>query len=132
MIITTKGNIPQGLFSMESFNHIFGEARNPYDITRTPGGSSGGDGALVRLGLVNAALGSDIGGSLRIPALYNGICTLKPTALRVSQEIITEFFELTEWGKSGPDFLSLLLPTAGPMTRNVHDLELLMKNIVDK
>ena len=117
---------------MESFNHIFGEARNPYDILRTPGGSSGGDGALVRLGIVNASIGSDIAGSLRIPALFCGIVTLKPTALRLSLKMFTGFFEFHEkLGKSGPCFESLLLPTIGPLCRTVDDCERLMKVMVN-
>ena len=81
---------------MESYNHVFGEARNPYDKSRTPGGSSGGDAALVRLGLVNSSIGSDIAGSLRIPALFCGIVTLKPTSLRLSIKMFTGFFEFHE------------------------------------
>ena len=92
-LFVSKGNVPQALFSLESFNHVYGEARNPYDIRRVPGGSSGGEAALVRLGLVNAAIGSDIAGSLRIPALFCGICTLKPTALRLPLSSMTQFFE---------------------------------------
>lgn len=78
---------------MECKSNIFGKGLNPFDHNRTPGGSSGGDGALVRLGLVNCALGSDIAGSLRIPALFNGIVTLKPTVPRTRLDIFTEFFE---------------------------------------
>lgn len=80
------------MFSLESFNHVYGEAKNPYDIRRTPGGSSGGEAALVRLGLCNAAIGSDIAGSLRIPALFCGLVTLKPTAFRLSIYPMSEFF----------------------------------------
>lgn len=78
---------------MECYSIIFGEGKNPYDFNRTSGGSSGGDAALVRLGLVNSALGSDIAGSLRIPALYNGIVTLKPTVPRIRLDLFSEFFE---------------------------------------
>jgi len=68
---------------LECFNHVYGEGRNPYDRNRVPGGSSGGEAALVRLGLCNVAIGSDIAGSLRIPALFCGIVTLKPTSPRL-------------------------------------------------
>ncbi len=88
VLILCRGNVPQGLFSMESFNHIFGEAKNPYDMSRVPGGSSGGEASLVRLGLVNASIGSDIGGSVRIPALFCGVVALKPTALRLSLDVL--------------------------------------------
>ena len=78
-IITCKGNIPQALFSMESFNHVFGATKNPYDPERISGGSSGGEACLIKLGLVNCAIGSDVAGSLRIPALCCGISAFKPT-----------------------------------------------------
>ena len=92
VIFLSKGSIPQGVFSMECSSNIFGAGLNPYNKKRTPGGSSGGDSALVRLGLVNCALGSDIAGSLRIPALFNGIVTLKPTVPRIRLDVFTEFF----------------------------------------
>lgn len=69
---------------MESFNNIFGETKNPYDLGRIAGGSSGGDAVLVKLGVVNAAMGSDVAGSLRIPALCCGITSFKPTCHRLS------------------------------------------------
>lgn len=132
-IITCKGNVPQGLFSMESYNNVFGESKNPYDIWRTPGGSSGGDSGLVRLGLVNAAIGSDIAGSLRIPALFCGIVTLKPSALRLSMATITAFFEFHPiYNRHGPSFNSFLLPTIGPLTRCVEDCEKIMECLVNE
>lgn len=89
---------------MECYSIIFGEGKNPYDFKRTSGGSSGGDAALVRLGLANCALGSDIAGSLRIPALYNGIVTLKPTVPRIRLDVFSEFFEFQDDGHTYPDF----------------------------
>lgn len=71
---------------------MYGEGKNPYDVKRVPGGSSGGEGALVRLGLCNVALGSDIAGSLRIPALFNGIVTIKPTNFRLPLNLFTHFY----------------------------------------
>lgn len=121
------------MFSFECYNHIFGEGKNPYDIKRTPGGSSGGEAAIVRLGLASLAIGSDIAGSLRIPALYNGLVTLKPTSLRLSIEMMTNFFEFTDCktSSSGPCFDGYLFPTIGPITRNVKDLEIMMENMVN-
>lgn len=119
-LFVSKGNIPQALFSIDSFNHVYGEARNPHDIRRSPGGSSGGEAALVSLGLVNAALGSDIGGSLRIPALFCGICTLKPTALRLPLLMMAQFFESHYFGRKPCNgFDTNILPTVGPMARSV-------------
>lgn len=131
-LFISKGNVPQGLFSLESFNHVYGEARNPYDITRTPGGSSGGEAALVRLGLCNVALGSDIAGSLRIPALYCGIVTLKPTALRLPVFQMSNFFDSQEFSKDpAQDFNTVILPTIGPLARTVEDCEKMMEILAE-
>ena len=131
-IITSRGNVPQALFSMECHNNLYGRCLNPYNNLRVPGGSSGGDASLVRLGLVNAAIGSDIGGSLRIPALFCGLVTLKPTMFRISMDLLSDFFLSHEWGRTGPDFSSFILPTIGPITRSVRDLEVLMRVLVDQ
>ena len=132
VLITSKGNVPQAMFSYECFNHIFGEGKNPYNKGRTPGGSSGGEGAIVRLGLANVGLGSDIAGSLRIPALFNGICTLKSTALRLSLDTFTGYFEFADGkvGETGPCFDGFLLPSIGPMARCVEDVEVMMERMV--
>ena len=71
---------------MESYNHIFGPTKNPYNEERISGGSSGGEACLIKLGLVNCAIGSDVAGSLRIPALCCGISSFKPTIPRVSND----------------------------------------------
>ena len=64
---------------MEANNNIFGYTLNPYNKKRTCGGSSGGEGAIMALNLANASMGTDIGGSLRITALFCGVNSLKPT-----------------------------------------------------
>ena len=69
--------------SYECSNPIFGTTVNPHDHTRTPGGSSGGDGALIGTGSAILGMGSDIGGSLRLPAHFNGCSSLKPTVGRI-------------------------------------------------
>jgi len=71
---------------MESYNNIFGETKNPYDLEWIAGGSSGGDSCLVKLGLVNCAIGSDVAGSLRLPALACGVVAFKPTVNRISND----------------------------------------------
>lgn len=63
-----------------SYNHISGRSLNPYDSSKTPGGSSGGEGALLGAGASVIGIGSDIAGSIRVPALFNGIFGHKPTA----------------------------------------------------
>ncbi|MCJ2073233.1 amidase [Methylobacterium sp. J-030] len=86
--------------------------RNPWDLARVPGGSSGGSGAAVAAGLCPAALGSDTGGSIRIPAALGGIVGLKPTYGRI--------------GRSGIVPHSWSLDHAGPLTRTVADAALLL------
>jgi len=68
----------------EGINAIYGCTRNAHDMERTPGGSSSGEGALVASGCSVWGMGSDIAGSIRIPALWNGICGFKPTPCRLS------------------------------------------------
>lgn len=78
-ILIGKTNIPEMNLWIESRNHVYGQSNNPYDTTRTVGGSSGGDAAIVTACGVPFAVGSDIGGSIRIPALCNGIYGHKPS-----------------------------------------------------
>lgn len=89
---------------MECYSMIFGKGKNPYDCKRTSWGSSGGDPVLVRLSLKNSALDSDIAGSLCIPALFNGIMTLRPTIPTIRLDLFLEFFELQEDAHLYPDF----------------------------
>jgi aspartyl-tRNA(Asn)/glutamyl-tRNA(Gln) amidotransferase subunit A len=93
-------------------NAHFGSCRNPWDTSRTPGGSSGGSGAAVAAGLCAAALGTDTGGSVRIPAGLNGISAIRPSTGRIS---IRGVFPVT-W----------TLDTVGPMARSVSDLAVLV------
>ncbi|MET0693815.1 MAG: amidase, partial [Propionibacteriaceae bacterium] len=88
-------------------NRTFGPARNPWDLTRTTGGSSSGSGAAVASGEVPLAIGTDTGGSIRLPAAYCGITGLKPTSGRGPRHGVR--------GRSWP------LDPAGPMTRSVAD-----------
>ncbi|KAJ7180614.1 amidase [Mycena filopes] len=109
-----KTNVPQTMFSFECSNPVFGRTVNPYNSAFTSGGSSGGEGALLAMDGAALGLGSDIGGSLRIPAAYCGIYTLKPSPLRVSYAgtgVVVPGFE---------GFVSV----AGPLGRSVKDLDL--------
>ncbi|CAI4227726.1 unnamed protein product [Auanema sp. JU1783] len=74
-----RTNVPQALLSFVCSNSVYGTTLNPHDVTRTPGGSSGGEAALLAAGGTPFAIGSDLAGSLRIPAVMCGITTLKPT-----------------------------------------------------
>jgi amidase len=78
-IILGKTNIPTMLSDWQSFGPLYPTANNPYDLTRTPGGSTGGGAAAVAAGLTTLEIGSDIGGSIRVPAHFCGVFGLKPT-----------------------------------------------------
>jgi len=78
-VVLGVSNVPEGGLWMETYNTIWGRTLNPWDLARTPGGSSGGEGALVASGGSPFGLGSDIGGSVRIPAAFCGIAAHKPT-----------------------------------------------------
>lgn len=82
-IVIAKTNVPQLLIYIESDNPLYGRTNNPWDIARTSGGSSGGESALIAAGGSPLGLGTDIGGSLRVPAAFCGIASLKPTAGRL-------------------------------------------------
>ena len=79
-----KSNIPQLLMIPESCNNVFGAWKNFHDYGRTPGGSSGGEGALISSECSPAGIGNDIGGSIRIPAAFSGIYGFKPSSSRTT------------------------------------------------
>ncbi|OWZ71401.1 hypothetical protein AYX14_03160 [Cryptococcus neoformans] len=107
-----KTNIPQTLLSFECKNPIFGRATNPTAADRTCGGSSGGEGAIVALKGTPMGWGSDIGGSLRIPAHYCGIYTLKPVMGRWP----------SSGGRASVKGFEGIKAVVGPMARSVDDL----------
>jgi len=78
-VIVGKTNVPIVLGDWQSYNEIYGTTNNPWDLGRTPGGSSGGSAAALAAGFGPLSLGSDIGGSLRVPAHYCGVYAHKPT-----------------------------------------------------
>src|SRR5437660_1400620 len=82
-VVVGKTNCPELLMGLESDNLVYGRTVNPYDVGRTCGGSSGGEAAIVAAGASPLGLGSDSGGSLRVPAHFCGVATLKPTHGRV-------------------------------------------------
>eukprot|EP00915_Cephaloidophora_sp_WS-2016_P006891 GHVH01009292.1.p1 GENE.GHVH01009292.1~~GHVH01009292.1.p1 ORF type:complete len:560 (+),score=83.05 GHVH01009292.1:1508-3187(+) len=131
--ITTKGCVPQLLFSMETQSALFGVAKNPFDASRTAGGSSGGDAALVMLGFVNAGLGSDVAGSVRIPALCCGVHAFLPTPSRMNTAVHgswrdrlygSDRFHKARVPSSQDD--DIIESSIGPIARSVEDLERLM------
>jgi len=82
-LILGTTNCPEFLMAYETDNLLHGVTRNPWDLERTPGGSSGGESAAIAAGMSAAGLGSDSGGSVRVPAHFTGICSLKPTPGRI-------------------------------------------------
>ena len=109
-----KTNLPDLLFAYESDNAIYGRANNPYDLTRTPGGSSGGEAALIAACGSPLGLGSDAAGSVRVPAHFCGIASIKPTSGRLSQV----------GHVPPPNGVFDELWSVGPMARYVDDLRL--------
>src|SRR5471030_93272 len=112
-VIFGKTNVPLLLQDMQSYNAIYGSTRNPYDISRTPGGSSGGGAAAVAAGFSAADFGSDLAGSIRVPASFCGLYAHKPSYGVVP----TRGHSLTP-ALAAPD-LSVL----GPIARSARDLE---------
>ena len=110
-IVLGKTNMHELAFGITSNNAAFGPARNAYDPSRIAGGSSGGTGNAIAARMAAAGLGSDTGGSVRIPAALNGISGLRPSLGRYSQEGIAPIAHTRD--------------TAGPMAREVADLVLL-------
>ena len=118
-IILGKTNTPEMAIPYETDNQIFGRTNNPHDPKRTPGGSSGGEAAAIAACLSPAGLGSDLSGSIRVPAHFCGIVGLKPTTGRVPMDGHIP-------AATGPLSLGACI---GPMARSVNDLALLLKVI---
>jgi fatty acid amide hydrolase len=83
-IVLGKTNVPQLMFLHETDNPLYGRTNNPWNLERGPGGSSGGEAAIIAAGGSPLGLANDIGGSIRQPAHSCGICGLKPTTLRLT------------------------------------------------
>lgn len=116
-VVLGKTNVPQLLLAQETENAIWGVTKNPWNLDRVPGGSSGGEAAAIAAGYAPVGYGTDIGGSIRIPAHFCGIAGLKPTVDRVSRR-----------GQQGAIAgQELVEAQGGPMARSVDDLALIMR-----
>ena len=114
VVLFGKTNVPHRLADFQSYNDIYGTTNNPYDLSRTPGGSSGGSAAALAAGLTGFESGSDIGGSIRNPAHFCGVFGHKPT-----------WNLLPPRGHAPPGVLTPSdISVIGPMARSAADLEL--------
>ncbi len=116
-----RTNVPQMLLLPESMNAIWGRTTNPWNQERTSGGSSGGEAALLSAGGSILGIGTDIGGSVRIPALFCGLYSFKPTPQRLTLEGMSE----PAWNSENGN--TQIRPSAGPMGHCVADLERVMR-----
>jgi Asp-tRNA(Asn)/Glu-tRNA(Gln) amidotransferase A subunit family amidase len=116
-LILGTTNCPEFLMAYETANVVHGSTRNPWDLERTPGGSSGGESAAIAAGMSAAGLGSDSGGSVRVPAHFTGICSLKPTPGRIPGR-----------GHLPPCVGPFsILGTIGPMARTIGDVAMMFE-----
>ncbi|KAJ6659480.1 hypothetical protein lerEdw1_018714 [Lerista edwardsae] len=115
-----KTNVPQSLLNFDCSNLIFGQTVHPLDHTKSPGGSSGGDCALIKSGGSILGIGSDVGGSIRIPAAFCGICGFKTTGNRISKKGIIPSIRGQKSATAG----------TGPMARDVDSLALCLRALL--
>ncbi|NXM72197.1 VDHAP protein, partial [Serilophus lunatus] len=116
-----KTNIPQTMINYDCSNLIFGQTLNPLNHQKSPGGSSGGEGALIAGGGSILGIGSDVAGSIRLPSSFCGLCGLKPTGNRISTGP-SAFSDRT--------FVLAVTGMLGPMARDVDSLALCMKALL--
>ncbi|KFP81106.1 Vitamin D3 hydroxylase-associated protein, partial [Acanthisitta chloris] len=118
-----KTNIPQTMINYDCSNLIFGQTLNPLNHQKSPGGSSGGEGALIAAGGSILGIGSDIAGSIRLPSSFCGLCGLKPTGNRIRYIPTSLLFFHPPWRLQVTGML-------GPMARDVDSLALCMKALL--
>lgn len=119
-VLYCKTNVPQTMMALDSHNNVFGRTVNPANRHLTPGGSSGGEGALVAMRGSPIGIGTDVGGSVRIPAMCNGLVGVKPSHGRVP-------YAGQEGGLQPGSSRLAIESTAGPIARSVRDCEMLLR-----
>jgi len=120
-VLLGKTNVPQMMIWHECDNPVYGCTNNPWDLSRSPGGSTGGEGSIVAAAGSPLGLGNDLGGSIRLPAHFCGIHGFKPTNHRLPRSGTASNFH----------GLEAMVTQAGPLSRHVNDLVLSMKVLVD-
>jgi amidase len=121
-VLYCKTNIPQTLMALDSHNNVFGRVLNPLNAKVTAGGSSGGEGALVAMRGSVLGVGTDVGGSIRIPAMCNGVYGIKPSWQRVPYA--------GQQGANQPGSAAVALPaSAGPIAASLRDCELFLSAV---
>ena len=124
-VIITKTNIPQTLASLDSINNVFGRCMNPVNRLMTAGGSSGGEGVIVAMKGCMIGWGTDVGGSIRVPAMCNGVYGFKPSNGRIP------YGNQAQTTTEGSGRLGVQA-VAGPIGRSMEDIDLVMREIVPK
>lgn len=122
-VILGKSNVPVALADLQSYNPVYGVTHNPWNLARTPGGSSGGSAAAIAAALSALELGTDIGGSIRIPAHFTGIFGHKPT------------YGIVHYAKTGLPPVRLAprdLSVAGPLARSAQDLAIALQVLINR
>ena len=121
-----KSNTPQGNFAYDSVNKLYGESKNPWNKTKTTGGSSGGEAGLIAGYCSPVGIGSDIAGSIRVPCNFCGLYGLKPTSNRISKQ--------GNLGIDNDDSKGYEIPNVpgslGPMTKNMEDLIAITEELI--
>jgi amidase len=125
-IVFGKTNIPLFAMDTQTFNEVYGQTNNPWDVARSPGGSSGGSAAALAAGLTALEIGSDIGGSIRSPAHFCGVYGHKPT-----YGIVPMYGQLPPLERYTIDYaVEMDIVVTGPLARSAEDLGLVMDLVV--
>ena len=124
-VIIAKTNVPQTLGALDSVNNVFGRTMNPLNRMLTPGGSSGGEGVVVAMKGCMIGWGTDLGGSIRAPAMCNGVYGFKPANGRIpfGGQALTAVEGMTRCG---------ITPVAGPIGRSIEDIDLVLREVVPR